>query len=337
MILDGEIVALGARRPAVVQRAAESRAAQDARRRSPTRNARRQSCSCASTCCISRASICAARRTSIGAATSSQCLLPSTHIQLVHASDDAEKLYAASLASGFEGIVAKRKDSPYQPGKRPPAWLKIKATQTAEFVVGGYTQGKGAREPLGALLLGYWAGNKLQYVGHVGSASTDTRRRGPARALREAHAQGPTVRREAAAASTDDLARAEARRRSDLRRLDTGRHAARSGVPSRCATDIAADSIRDGPEGEARKPPREPSPTPANEIDAVLEQLEGTRSSSTLAVGDAKHPAHESRSGVLARRSAQRAAGRSPSATSFAISRRCRLTCCRTCRIGRSR
>ncbi|HLQ02480.1 MAG TPA: non-homologous end-joining DNA ligase, partial [Burkholderiales bacterium] len=48
-------------------------------------------------------------------------------------------------------------------------WLKIKLTQSGEFVVGGYTQGKGSREPLGALLLGHWSGGKLQYAGHVGS------------------------------------------------------------------------------------------------------------------------------------------------------------------------
>ena len=101
----------------------------------------------------------------------SQCLLPSEHLQLVHASEDAEALYAAAIDSGFEGIVAKRKDSIYQPGKRSPAWRKIKATHTAEFVVGGYTKGKGAREPVGALLLGYWAGKDLHYVGHVGSGS----------------------------------------------------------------------------------------------------------------------------------------------------------------------
>jgi bifunctional non-homologous end joining protein LigD len=103
----------------------------------------------------------------------SQCLLPSPHLQLVHASDDGEKLYAAAMASGFEGIVAKRKDSAYQPGKRSSSWLKIKTTSTEDFVVGGYTKGKGEREPLGALLLGYWIGSKLQYAGHVGSGLTE--------------------------------------------------------------------------------------------------------------------------------------------------------------------
>ncbi len=64
----------------------------------------------------------------------SQCLLPGRHVQLVHASNDAERLYAASVESGFEGIVAKRKSSVYTPGKRTPAWLKIKAVNSSEFV-----------------------------------------------------------------------------------------------------------------------------------------------------------------------------------------------------------
>jgi bifunctional non-homologous end joining protein LigD len=98
-----------------------------------------------------------------------QCLLPGAHVQLVHTAANAEQLYAAALASGYEGIVAKRLDSAYQPGLRSRAWLKVKALRTAEFLIGGYTRGKGAREPLGALLLGYRDGKALRYAGHVGS------------------------------------------------------------------------------------------------------------------------------------------------------------------------
>jgi bifunctional non-homologous end joining protein LigD len=98
-----------------------------------------------------------------------QCLMPAPHLQLVHASDNAERLYAASLEHGFEGIVAKRLDSPYQAGQRSRAWLKLKAAQSAEFLIGGYTRGNGAREPLGALLLGYREGKALRYAGRVGS------------------------------------------------------------------------------------------------------------------------------------------------------------------------
>ena len=102
-----------------------------------------------------------------------QCLLPSQHVQLVHASADGNELNAAALASGFEGVIGKRKDSRYEAGKRSAAWLKIKPTQTGDFVVGGYTTGKGSRAALGALLLGYWDRKKLRYASHVGSGFTD--------------------------------------------------------------------------------------------------------------------------------------------------------------------
>jgi len=98
-----------------------------------------------------------------------QCLLPGAHLQLVHASDNAEQLYEAALEHGFEGIVAKRLDSPYREGRRSSDWLKLKAGKSGEFLIGGYTRGNGARAPLGALLLGYRDGKTLRYAGHVGS------------------------------------------------------------------------------------------------------------------------------------------------------------------------
>ncbi|MGH8509701.1 MAG: DNA ligase D [Gammaproteobacteria bacterium] len=98
-----------------------------------------------------------------------QCLLPSPLVQLVHAQEDGEALYGAALASGFEGVIGKRKESRYEAGRRSASWLKIKSAQSAEFVIGGYTKGKGSREPLGALLVGYWDKRKLRYASHVGS------------------------------------------------------------------------------------------------------------------------------------------------------------------------
>jgi bifunctional non-homologous end joining protein LigD len=98
-----------------------------------------------------------------------QCLLPSPLVQLVHAADDGVELYAAAVASGFEGVIGKRKQSKYEPGKRSASWLKVKSTASEDFVVGGYTKGKGARESLGAILVGYWEGKDLRYASHVGS------------------------------------------------------------------------------------------------------------------------------------------------------------------------
>ena len=106
-----------------------------------------------------------------------QCLLPTPRVQLVHTSEDGMALQAAALANGFEGVIGKRKESRYESGRRSTSWLKVKPTQSADFVVGGYTRGKGSRAPLGALLVGYWDGSKLsgkargklRYASHVGS------------------------------------------------------------------------------------------------------------------------------------------------------------------------
>jgi bifunctional non-homologous end joining protein LigD len=102
-----------------------------------------------------------------------QCLLPSPLVQLVHAEEDGVALHKAAMANGFEGVIGKRKNSTYEAGKRSSAWLKVKASNTADFVVGGYTKGKGARAPLGALLLGHWQGKKLRFASHVGSGFDD--------------------------------------------------------------------------------------------------------------------------------------------------------------------
>jgi len=102
-----------------------------------------------------------------------QCVLPSALVQLVHADDDGIALHGAAMASGFEGVVGKRKDSRYESGKRSPSWLKVKPTTSADFVIGGYTRGKGSRAPLGSILVGYWDKGKLLYASNVGSGFDD--------------------------------------------------------------------------------------------------------------------------------------------------------------------
>jgi bifunctional non-homologous end joining protein LigD len=101
-----------------------------------------------------------------------QCVLPSQHLQILPATEaDGEKFYAAALETGFEGVVAKARDSRYETGVRSPAWLKIKATQSGEFLVCGYTVGKGDRaRTFGALFLGYRdQSGELVPAGRVGS------------------------------------------------------------------------------------------------------------------------------------------------------------------------
>jgi len=80
---------------------------------------------------------------------------------------------ADSARAGQEGIVAKRLDAPYLPGRRSPVWLKIKNIRTQEVVVGGWTEGAGNRAgTIGSLLLGIPEGRVLRYVGHVGTGFT---------------------------------------------------------------------------------------------------------------------------------------------------------------------
>ncbi|WP_445288154.1 DNA ligase D [Variovorax atrisoli] len=80
-------------------------------------------------------------------------------------------LLASSARIGFEGIVGKRKGSPYV-SRRSPDWIKLKNQQRQEFVIGGYTAPKGSREGFGALLLGVYDdedSGRLRYCGNVGT------------------------------------------------------------------------------------------------------------------------------------------------------------------------
>jgi bifunctional non-homologous end joining protein LigD len=76
---------------------------------------------------------------------------------------------------GLEGIVAKRRSSRYEPGRRSSAWVKTALLTTQEVVIGGWTPGKGRRgTTLGSLLLGARdAGGNLRYLGHVGTGFTE--------------------------------------------------------------------------------------------------------------------------------------------------------------------
>ncbi|GAC1339382.1 MAG: DNA ligase D [Candidatus Dormibacteria bacterium] len=77
--------------------------------------------------------------------------------------------FRALEAQGLEGMVAKRRDSPYRSGRRSEAWAKIKAWQTQDCVIGGFTQGRGSRADLGALVVGVREGDRLVAAGQVGS------------------------------------------------------------------------------------------------------------------------------------------------------------------------
>jgi bifunctional non-homologous end joining protein LigD len=79
------------------------------------------------------------------------------------------RLLDKARARGWEGVIAKRNDAVYEPGKRSRAWLKLKVEQRQEFVVGGFTEPRNSRQHLGAILLGYYDDDgNLIYAGHTG-------------------------------------------------------------------------------------------------------------------------------------------------------------------------
>jgi bifunctional non-homologous end joining protein LigD len=80
-----------------------------------------------------------------------------------------KNLFRLAKEKGLEGSIAKRKTSIYRPEKRSSDWLKIKSRLQQEFVVCGFTEGKGSRKHFGALLLGAYRAGKLRYFGHSGT------------------------------------------------------------------------------------------------------------------------------------------------------------------------
>ena len=86
-----------------------------------------------------------------------------------HRDTDGEAYFRQACASGWEGVIAKRADAPYRPG-RTRDWLKFKCEAGQEFVIGGFTDPRGTRTGFGALLLGYYdPAGQLIYAGKVGT------------------------------------------------------------------------------------------------------------------------------------------------------------------------
>jgi bifunctional non-homologous end joining protein LigD len=85
-----------------------------------------------------------------------------------HRATHGEKFLAEACRKGLEGLIAKRADAEYA-HRRSTDWLKFKCANEQEFVVGGYSDPKGARVGLGALLLGYYDRRKLRFAGEVGT------------------------------------------------------------------------------------------------------------------------------------------------------------------------
>ncbi len=92
-----------------------------------------------------------------------------------HHVGDGEAMLAASRAQGLEGIVAKRLDCQYVPGRRSQGWVKVKNKRTADVVVGGWLPGEGSRTGrLGALVVGFFKDGELRYAGRAGSGFSES-------------------------------------------------------------------------------------------------------------------------------------------------------------------
>jgi bifunctional non-homologous end joining protein LigD len=88
-----------------------------------------------------------------------------------HIDGNGDAFFGQACRAGLEGIVSKRRDQPYRAG-RHGGWLKTKCVQRQEFVIGGFTDPEGMRAGLGALLIGYYEGERLVFSGKVGTGFT---------------------------------------------------------------------------------------------------------------------------------------------------------------------
>jgi bifunctional non-homologous end joining protein LigD len=79
-----------------------------------------------------------------------------------------ETPWTQACSDGWEGVIAKRRDSQYE-HRRSPHWLKMKCEATQELVIGGFTDPQGKRKGLGALLVGYFEGDDFVFAGKVGT------------------------------------------------------------------------------------------------------------------------------------------------------------------------
>ena len=126
----------------------------------------------------------ARRRSGISSGRPGRCSSPTT------SSEDGEGFFAAVASVGLEGMIAKRANSPYQPGRRSPDWIKVKSWLTQSCAVAGWTAGHGRRGHLGALVLALRDARGWVHCGQVGTGfgeAADRRSAPPAGAAPTSH------------------------------------------------------------------------------------------------------------------------------------------------------
>jgi ATP-dependent DNA ligase len=118
-------------------------------------------------------------------------------IRFVPHQDEGEQFFEEACQKGWEGIIAKKADGAYVHG-RSRDWLKFKCVQQQELVIGGYTEPHGERIAFGALLVGYYEGDKLRYAGKVGTGFDEE-------TLRDLHDRLSELERETPPFDEEDL------------------------------------------------------------------------------------------------------------------------------------
>jgi bifunctional non-homologous end joining protein LigD len=205
-------------------------------------------------------------------------------VRLVDQFEEAgEAAYEAAVENGLEGVMAKRRDSPYRSGERSRLWLKVKATTSDEFIVGGYSRGTGARsDTFGALILGqYDDQGKLRYAGHVGTGFDD-------RTLKELRQRLDALRTDKSPFTGEVAGRAEAtwvkpelvaevkfaQRTSDGRlRLPVFLRLREDKPPKEVERVEPVTVPNEGRRSKADDPPVTKAPVRPQEVESVLEQL----------------------------------------------------------------
>jgi bifunctional non-homologous end joining protein LigD len=95
------------------------------------------------------------------------CLIFSEYVE-----EKGEEFFKKIVAQNIEGMLAKDASSSYLEGKRTEAWLKIKHWNEQEAIIVGFTEPRGSRKKIGALVLGAYEGETLKYIGHSGGGFT---------------------------------------------------------------------------------------------------------------------------------------------------------------------
>ncbi len=214
-----------------------------------------------------------------------------------HVVTDGEAFVAAARHQELEGVVAKLRGSPYEPGRRSKAWLKIKLRREQEVVVAGWLEGQGSHRDLGSLIVAVHEGDRLRHAGQVGSG-IDTRTRRELRArldelavdvspldpvprLRGAHWVAPriVIRVEFAEWTTDGLLRQAAFKGFEIGKAASAVRRERSVATEQAAATAekalpSASRRRGGPPQRSRPPSGRPAGTAVEGLDEALVALD---------------------------------------------------------------